>query len=153
MVDRKLDTTNGRPVDEVRASQTNATGQHDGYIVLSAEERAKGFVRRVRDTYKHVGIRPLFPTRELTAQEKQVYGDTYVAYETYPESESPQVGRFWTFDQLHSGCGTITRMGQALAETYARDPKFYGATFCVGCNKHLSVEEFVWANDGEVVGS
>jgi hypothetical protein len=30
----KLCTTNGRPVDEVRASQTNETGQHDGYEAM-----------------------------------------------------------------------------------------------------------------------
>lgn len=45
------------------------------------------------------------------------------------------------------GCGTFTTMGQALAETYARDPSFYGATYCVGCKKHRPVGkngEFVW---------
>jgi hypothetical protein len=40
-----------------------------------------------------------------------------------------------------------------LAQTYARNPKFYGATYCVGCQKHLPVGEFVWDSDGEVVGS
>jgi len=50
-----LCTTNGKPVADVRASQTNATGQHDGYIVLCPDERAKGFVRPYRDAYKHVG--------------------------------------------------------------------------------------------------
>lgn len=44
-------------------------------------------------------------------------------------------------------------MGQALSETYARDPKFYGATFCVGCNKHLPVDEFIWDGTNETVGS
>lgn len=53
----------------------------------------------------------------------------------------------------HTVCGAATSMGRALSETYARDPKFYGATFCVGCNRHLPVAEFVWTADGEVVGS
>jgi len=35
----------------------------------------------------------------------------------------------------------------------AEKPKFYGATYCIGCQKHLPVEEFVWSVDGEVVGS
>src|SRR5674476_618509 len=37
------------------------------------------------------------------------------------------------------GCGVETRMGQAIAETYARDPKFYSGTFCVGskCKAHF----------------
>lgn len=80
--------------------------QNDVYLVLSVEERAKGFVRPVRDTYKH------------------------------------------------SACGAITVMrGVELAETYARDPKFYGATYCVHCRKHLPVSEFTWEPDGSVVGS
>lgn len=47
-------------------------------------------------------------------------------------------------------CGTVTTMGQALAETYARDPYFYSGTFCCGCHTHFPVGEdgeFVW-NDG-----
>jgi hypothetical protein len=54
---------------------------------------------------------------------------------------------------VHRPCGTATRMGQALAETYAREPAFYGATYCVGCRKHLPVAEFFWLDDGETVGS
>ena len=56
---------------------------------------------------------------------------------------------------VHEVCGTATTMGPALAETYARDPKFYGATYCVGCQMHRPVGErgeFVW-EDGSKVGS
>lgn len=53
----------------------------------------------------------------------------------------------------HTPCGAVTNMGQALSETYARDPKFYGSTFCATCKKHFPVQEFVWTMDGEVVGS
>ena len=53
----------------------------------------------------------------------------------------------------HSTCGSVTTMGRALSETYARQPSFYGATFCVTCNKHLPVAEFVWTLDGQQVGS
>lgn len=53
----------------------------------------------------------------------------------------------------HTTCGTVTTMGLALCETYARDPKFYGSTFCCGCHTHLPVGEFTWSEDGEVVGS
>lgn len=31
-----------------------ATGQQEGYVVLAEEERAKGFVRAVRRSYKHL---------------------------------------------------------------------------------------------------
>lgn len=105
MDEQKLCTTNGKPVAEVRASQTAETGQHDGYIVLCPDERAKGFVRPYRDKYKH------------------------------------------------QTCGSVTTMGRALSETYARDPKFYSHTFCVACNRHLPVAEFVWTADNQQVGS
>lgn len=58
---------------------------------------------------------------------------------------------------LHTRCGTVTTMGAALAETYARDPKFYGATFCCACRSHFPVGadgEFVWDDaSGEKVGT
>lgn len=53
---------------------------------------------------------------------------------------------------IHSTCGAVTSMGSALAATYARDPKFYGATYCTTCRRHLPVSEFNW-QDGQVVGS
>lgn len=89
----------GRGIDETKIDQ------HKIYLVLSEEERAKGFIRPVRDSY------------------------------------------------VHMVCGARTKMGLALAETYARDPKFYGATYCVGCQKHLSVDEFLWDGTNEKLGS
>lgn len=56
---------------------------------------------------------------------------------------------------IHDKCGTVTTMGQALAETYARDPHFYGATFCCACGSHFPVGEngqFHW-EDGSKVGA
>ena len=53
----------------------------------------------------------------------------------------------------HAACGTVTTMGRALSETYARDPSFYGATFCVRCDAHFPVAQFTWTADGEIVGS
>lgn len=82
--------------------------QNEVYLVLSKEERAKGFTRPYRDRYKHVGGK---------------------------------------------ACGVVTTMGSALSETYARDPKFYGATYCCGCYQHHPVSEFIWTADGAVVGS
>jgi hypothetical protein len=81
-------------------------GMQACYLVLSEEERAKGFVRLLRRSYVH--------TR---------------------------------------GCGALTAMGLALCETYARNPSFYGATYCVGERTHFPVGEFDWDEDGEVVGS
>lgn len=127
-------------------------GQQKDYLVLSQEERAKGFVRPVRQAYRHVGLAgPVHPLRDLNAEELSRYGaHRYAKYEEYPGSAAPLTGRFWTqadLDRVGQACGQVTRMGIAIAETYARNPHFYGATFCVTCGTHLKVGfdgEFVW---------
>lgn len=53
----------------------------------------------------------------------------------------------------HKKCMTDTTMGLALAETYARDPGFYGGTFCCTCSNHYPVDQFVWKDTSEQVGS
>lgn len=126
--------------------------QNEVYLVLSKEELAKGFVRPVRQKYKHVGQRPKFALRDLTPEEKAQFPH-FSKWEQYPESERPLIGRYWADADLKPGCGTVTTMGLWLAETYARNPKFYGATYCCGCSKHLAVAEFVWEPDGSIVGS
>jgi len=130
-------------------------GMQRGYIVLSDEERAKGFVRPYRDTYTHVGQRPTFELRDLTVEERERYAAYhYVKYEEYPPIPVDSIkGRFWTAKQLASGCGTDTTMGRRLSETYARDPEFYGATFCCQCGTHFLVAEFIWKDTEERVGS
>lgn len=98
-------TTDPNDPDLTRGVDKEPIEQAKKYLVLSEEERAKGFVRPVRAEYVHIV------------------------------------------------CGVRTRMGQAIAETYARDPNFYGATYCIGCRKHLPVSEFVWDGTNERVGS
>ena len=108
-VDRTQSTlTDGSPVSEDHREIISGglrDGQQKGYVVLSTEERAKGFVRPFRDTY------------------------------------------------LHTPCGTSTTMGRAIAETYARDPTFYGGTFCANCKQHFPLAQFVWSGTNERVGS
>lgn len=139
-----------------RLRKVDESGMQEAYLVLSAEERAKGWVRPYRDRYKHVGVRPQYPVRDLTEEERAAharYG--YVKFEQYPESMAPRTGRFWTEKQLASGCGTVTTMNREIAETYAREPGYYGATYCVGCREHLPVGEhgeFEWL-DGTKVGT
>lgn len=82
--------------------------QNEAYLVLSDEERAKGFVRPVRRSY------------------------------------------------VHTTCGAVTTMSLAIAETYAANPSFYGATYCVHCGMHRPVGEhgeFVWDGTEEKVGT
>ena len=150
----KTTLSDGSPVTPDHREIDPATGQQRGYVVLSEEERRKGFVRPLRLSYRHVGVRPKNETRPLTPEEAERHaGCGYVLFEKYPASESPVAGRFWTGEDLGSGCGTVTTMGRAIAETYARDPKFYGGTFCCGCGKHLPVDQFTWEGTNEQVGS
>ena len=104
-VDRSARTLlDGSPVTEDhRAIQPS--GMQKDYVVLSTEERSKGFVRPVRRTYRH------------------------------------------------KTCNSTTSMGTALAETYARDPKFYDGTFCVLCGTHFPLDQFVWEGTDEQVGT
>lgn len=131
--------------------------QNEVYLVLSEEERAKGFVRPVRCSYVHLGPSgPRHALRDLSQEEAARHGSSYIKFEQYPLSEAPVIGRAWTQAQLDAvgkGCGTVTTMGQALSETYAREPSFYGSTYCCGCNKHLRVDEFVWDGTDQRVGS
>lgn len=88
-----------------RGADDTPVPQADVYLILSEEERAKGFIRPVRRKY------------------------------------------------VHTVCGSVTTMSTALAETYARQPTFYGATYCVHCSMHRPVSEFTWDGTDEVVGS
>ena len=104
--DQEVCTIDGRPGEQADTS-LKSNGQQVDYRVLCDSERAKGFVRPYRDTYRH----------------KQ--------------------------------CGQKTTMGYKLSETYARDPSFYGATFCATCGSHFPVGEggeFEWL-DGTKVGT
>ncbi len=102
-------TTDPNDPELTHGNDEEPVPQASAYLVLSEEERAKGFVRPVRRSYVHTGAEP--------------------------------------------PCGTLTTMSTALAETYARNPKFYGGTYCCGCHKHRPVEEFVWDGTSEKVGS
>lgn len=141
-------------------------GQNNCYLVLSEDERAKGFVRPYRDSYVHVGRKYSDGIRMLDKPEKSDYnGKTYVAIANiFMKNEDGTTSRGGTYitqeelDQYNEtggyigGCGTKTTMAREISETYARNPSFYGATFCCGCNKHIGVHEFKWT-DGEMLGS
>jgi hypothetical protein len=54
---------------------------------------------------------------------------------------------------VHERCGVATTMAQSIAETYAREPDYYGSTFCVGCRGHFPVGphgEFHWDDESKV---
>lgn len=153
--------------DAPAPAPVRSDGMHEAYYVLSPEERAKGFCRPVRRSYKHVGApAPKAGIRPLTADELERYkGYGYVAFEPYPPERAPITGSFWTqahLDRIGRGCGAVTTMAREIAETYARSPRYYGSTFCIGCRTHLPIGEdgeFVWERgenqhvDGERVGT
>lgn len=155
-------TTDPNDPDLTHGVDAAPVPQAAAYLVLSDEERAKGFIRPVRRACTHVGPPgPTHPTRPLTAEEvadgKEAVG--WVAFEPYPEGSGRGRGRYWTqaeLDAVGKGCGATTTMGTAIAETYARRPSFYGATYCVHCARHLPVGEdgeFVWEGTTERVGT
>lgn len=119
---RNTELASGAPVTPGYQELDPKTGMQKDYLVLTKEEREKGFVRPLRDSYVHVGIGAQW--------------------------DGPILLRRGT-----GGCGTLTRMSKAIAETYARDPKFYSGTFCVGCGMHRPLAEFVWDGTQEIVGS
>lgn len=152
-------TTDPTHPDLGRGSDKTPVPQNKAYLVLSEEERHRGYVRPYRDTYRHVGLKPRGELRDLTAEEQERYKEwNYIKFEPYPESESPVVGRFWTQEDLDNhGCRTTTTMAREISETYARNPKFYGSTYCCHCQMHRPVGEFVWVeadgSNGPIVGS
>lgn len=75
-------------------------------------------------------------------------------HERYPssvildESGKPAFKQPWRNKYRHLKCGAVTMMrGDDLTLTYATNPHYYGATFCVGCHTHLPLNEFVWEPD------
>ena len=85
---------------------TKDDGQQACYLILSDEERAKGYIRPIRKSYYHIK------------------------------------------------CWAVTKMGQDIAESYARSLSFYGATYCSNCKDHFPVGEdgeFVWDDRHEPV--
>jgi len=57
---------------------------------------------------------------------------------------------------IHKKCGGLTKVDRRIAETYARNPSFYGGTFCVHCGVHFDLlkdgeRQFTW-EDGSGVG-
>jgi len=149
-------TTDRNDPDLGFGGNTNPVAQNKKYLVLSEEERVKGFIRPVRKSYIHVGKEgPKYELVDLSIEDKERFKSyEYIKFEKYPE-EGNCIGRYWSqkdLDEVNNGCKSVTTMGLPLAETYARDPNFYGFTYCVHCSKHLPVDEFTW-EDGSRVGS
>lgn len=77
-------------------------------------------------------------------------------YLILPDGERRDLVRPLRLTYTHLRCGTNTTMALEIAQTYAAQPGFYGATYCVRCREHFSVGqhgEFVWAGTQDKVGT
>ena len=59
----------------------------------------------------------------------------------------------FAFLEPKTNCSGLTTMALDIAETFARDPNFYGSTFCTKCRGHFPVGDFTWDKTDELVGS
>lgn len=79
----EITMTDGSPVTENHRDIDSATGMQKGYVVLSQEERAKGFVRPVRLSYVHekCGVRTTMGVAlaETYARKPDFYSGTFCA--------------------------------------------------------------------------
>ena len=69
MEEPKQTLTDGSPVTPDHR-ELKENGQQKGYVVLSEEERAKGFVRPVRLSYVHTGVNPLMNGNVILSYDK-----------------------------------------------------------------------------------
>jgi hypothetical protein len=81
-VDRSARTlTDGSPVTADHREINPATGLQKGYVVLSEQERAKGFVRPYRDAYRHGKCGAITtmsrPLAETYARDPEFYNGTF----------------------------------------------------------------------------
>lgn len=73
-------------------------------------------------------------------------------YERHPINNTGEYVAPIRNSYIHDKCGEKTLCGDDIAETYAKNPKFYGRTFCVQCRNYFPVSEFKWAVDRVVLG-
>jgi hypothetical protein len=81
----EVELTNGKPVVDTHHCDINpATGMQEAYVVLSAAEREKGFVRPVRRTYIHetcgVATSMMQSIAETYARDPTFYTGTFCAF-------------------------------------------------------------------------
>lgn len=145
--------------DDPNLRKTGPDGQQMAYLVLSEDERRKGFVRPVRTKYYHVG-------RTVCGKETTLEGHQGIYICVMEPGHAGECSHWSMKPTLREalerlaqgklgGCDAETVMGLSIAETYSRDPGFYGATYCAKCRKHFPVGvhgEFIW-DDGSRVGT
>jgi hypothetical protein len=79
-------------------------------------------------------------------------------YQVLSEQERVGFVRPLRYSIYHLSCDTVTMMRRDIAETVAHNPQYYSLAYCMHCQKHRYISEFVWmGTDGtftnEVLGS
>lgn len=101
------------------------------------------------------GKDPLLDTACPTPTDEKLPDGQYEDHWVLPEEERKKgFIRPVRHSYIHDYCKGVTRMGTKIAETYAREPTYYGSTFCSHCGGYFAVSNFIW-DDGsnERVGS
>lgn len=122
-VDRSAQVlTDGSPVTDDHR-ELRPDGQQKAYVVLTEEERKKGFVRPVRRTYIHVGKDPTMNNHVLIKTGKGGCGQRTTMGIAIAETFARDPG-FYS-----------------------------GGTFCCTCGVHLPLNEFIWEGTTEQMGT
>jgi hypothetical protein len=150
----------GRPVpDDDSHKELLPDGKQKSYVVLTPEERHKGFLRHVRLDYRHTGYH-VCGADLSDYRESELYGvgARSICHDVpghagehgktvYVATAKEMIRLKQT--SYYKGCGKITKMSIEIAETFARDPWFYSGTFCCTCKAHFPLNQFVWLPEGD----
>ena len=130
------------------------------FIVVAALVIRFAFARRsssrksaMRTTTDGRPARPGFEHASAPSPADPVTGQSASYWIMSPEERAKGFVRPVGFAYWHDRCGTVTSMTRDIAETFARDPKFYGTTFCVQCGGQFAIGrngQFFWMDGGEV---
>jgi hypothetical protein len=103
----KTTLTDGSEVTPDHREINPVTGMQKGYVVLSKEERAKGFVRPVRDKYVHIfcGTETTMgdSLAETYARDPYFYSGTFCAHCRKHFPVGPDGEFFWSGTQEKVG--------------------------------------------------
>jgi hypothetical protein len=113
------------------------------------------FAKRLTDEMTTTSGRPV---SEVVAEQARDGNKLHADYVVLSDDEVAEgLVRPVRAKYVHDKCGGVTRMSDKIAKTYARNPYFYGSTFCVQCGAHYPVGpdgEFTWDDgSGQKVGT
>lgn len=130
-------TTNKDDTELGHGYDDSPVEQNKKYLILSDEERSKGFIRPVRYSYVHIGKKvdlkggTIEPRTDECNKHNEKFNTKYVAFIKYPESESPVVGRYIEQKELDNinkhigGCGTGIFYDQSIGRGIRKSKRIF----------------------------